>query len=75
MIIKNAYDNWGADSEIKAWKRVLDWLKVEHPNATKEIAEAEKNIFDGARSALEKAQADLSAYYSKITDKLQKTIG
>ena len=50
---KKQFDNWGADNEIKAWTRVIEWLKRDYPNAIEEIAEAERNLLEAQKEEIE----------------------
>lgn len=56
---KNFYDNWGADNEIAAWKRVLNWMKTEYYDkgliSWEEYAEAVKEVNENLYSAIQDA--------------------
>lgn len=59
---KNFYDNWGADSEVEAWKRVLEWMKTEYFDkglvSWQTYSDAVKEINKNLYSALEKEWED-----------------
>lgn len=61
---RNFYDNWGADNEIAAWKRVLVWMEEEYYKkgliSFQEYVDTRneimKNIYTAEQEAAEKAQ-------------------
>lgn len=57
---KNKLDNWGADSEVEAWKRVLawmdDWYKqglIDYEYYIEQRKKAEDELFDAQRTAFD----------------------
>lgn len=64
---RNFYDDWEkyGDSEIKAWKRVLDRFKAEYPNEIDKIKEIEKNYFEAKKNQREEYIDDLKAAIDK----------
>ena len=69
---KNELDDWGSDTEVKAWKRVVDWMDEwyskglidykyylsKRGEAVKKAAKAEKEAWKHAREAAEKWTQD-----------------
>lgn len=45
---RNSKGDWSlfGDSEIKAWERVIEWLKKDYPNEINKIKEAEHNLIE-----------------------------
>lgn len=60
---KNFYDNWGADNEIDAWKRVLKWMKEDYfdkgliswEEYSEAVRDINKKIWEAQQEAAEKA--------------------
>lgn len=51
---RNFYKDWGifGDSEVKAWERVVKWLKDEYPNELEKIKNAEHNLFEARKQEI-----------------------
>lgn len=64
---RNAFDDWGTDSEIDAWSRVLNWMQSEfYPKNLKE-----KEIFD--KNYLEANQSFIQAIEDDFDKSMEKT--
>lgn len=78
---KNFYDNWGADNEIAAWKRVLNWMKTEYYDkgliSWEEYAEAVKevnqNLYSAIQDAIEEAKDSQLEAFETQKDALETT--
>lgn len=61
---RNFYNDWGADSEIAAWKRVLEWMKTDYyekglityEEYAEEYKEISKKLYEAEQKAAEEAQ-------------------
>lgn len=61
---RNFYDDWGADNEIAAWERVLEWMRTEyyekglidHETYVQNRTEIEKNIYTAKKELEEELQ-------------------
>ena len=70
---RNKYADWGADSEIAAWKRVLDWMEneyykkglVSYETYAEKRKEITENLYEAERKAIEDA-------YDKQISNLEK---
>lgn len=62
---KNQYDNWGADSEIEAWTRVLKWMKSEfYPQSKKQKEIFDKDYKDATTSLVTAIEAEFDKQLS-----------
>ena len=61
---RNTYNDWELfdDSEVDAWERVVKWLKEEYPDELGKIKEAEQNLFEARKDAMEKSISDIDDY-------------
>lgn len=80
---RNRLDDWHLfdDNEVKAWERVIKWLKEEYPHAVDEIKEAEESLFEARENNLndvldeiQRHADNVADYYDKINDKLDDRI-
>lgn len=61
---RNFYNDWGADSEIAAWKRVLEWMRTDYyekglityEEYAEEYKEISKKLYEAEQKAAEEAQ-------------------
>lgn len=79
---RNDLDDWGADNEVEAWKRVQVWMDEWYKNglisydyylekrkeATKKAAEAEKKAWKEAKEAEQKRLEDWQNVYEDLFD-------
>lgn len=82
---KNFYDNWGADSEIDSWKRVLAWLKTEYYDKgliswetyAEKVKEVNKNLYSAIENMIDKVSEEQQAALEeqrKFLDKQQSDL-
>lgn len=70
---RNTFGDWHLfkDSEVKAWERVIKWLKDEYPHAVDEIKEAEESLFEARKEQLDKITDFTSSYFDSHKTLLQ----
>ena len=80
---RNRLDDWHLfdDNEVKAWERVIKWLKEEYPHAVDKIKEAEENLFEARENNLndildeiQRHADNVADYYDDINKELDKRI-
>ena len=71
---RNRLDDWHlfGDNEVKAWERVVKWLKEEYPHAVDEIKDAEEKLFDARKNGLSEASSEIQRYVDRVTDYYDK---
>jgi hypothetical protein len=70
---RNAYNDWAkyADSEVEAWKRVLERFRQEYPNELEKIKEIEENYFNARKEEFEKYTDFGTSYFGARKTLLQ----
>lgn len=78
---RNELMDWGADSEIKAWKRVMTWMDewyrqglISYEYYLEQRWEAEKKYRDAIKEDMEEEQDAYEALFSLVADKAQEEI-
>lgn len=78
---RNFYNDWGADSEIKAWERVLNWMQewyeddlIDYEYYLEKKEEVTENYVDALRDAWEEEANALETAFDVIADKAQAQI-
>lgn len=78
---RNFYNDWGADSEIKAWERVLNWMQewyeddlIDYEYYLEKKEEVTENYVNALREAWEEEANALETAFDVIADKAQAQI-
>lgn len=78
---RNELMDWGADSEIAAWKRVMTWMDdwynqglIDYEYYLEQRWEAEKKYRDALKADMEEEQEAYEALFSLVADKAQEEI-
>ena len=78
---RNNLNDWGADSEIKAWKRVLDWMDewysqgiIDYEYYLEKRKEAYENYIEAYKEELEKEKDLYETLFSTVSSKAQEEI-
>lgn len=78
---RNTYNSWGADSEIKAWKRVLDWMDewykqglIDYEYYLEQREEAYEKYYDAYKADLEREANVYETLFSTVARKAQEEI-
>ncbi len=70
---RNTWNDWKLfdDNEIRAWERVVKWLKEDYPNAIDKIKEAEENLFEARKEQFSKSTDLASSYINSQRELLE----
>lgn len=62
---RNAFGDWDLfnDSEVKAWERIVKWVREEYPNDLDKIKEAERSLFEARKKEINE---ELNLQMSKL---------
>ena len=70
---RNAYNDWElfGDSEVKAWERVVKWLREEYPDDLERAKQAEQNLFEARKKEFNDANSFANTYIESQKTMLQ----
>ena len=78
---RNNLNDWGTDSEIKAWKRVLDWMDkwysqgiIDYEYYLEKRKDAYENYLGAYKDQLEEEKSLYEMLFSSVADKAQEEI-